>query len=114
MEELGYIYESHSTPQNLYGYAGDVRKEKANIIVRKKHVGHSSNDVGFLKDSDGNYSMIISEFDKTFKRSKTNFIDKLPQIYSKNAVLRTAKSMGYTVRSKKSVDGKIKINVTGR
>ena len=114
LKELGYEYESHDVPQSLYGYQGDERKEKANIIVRQKYVGSGSNDVGFVRESDGNYTMIISKYDRSNAKSKSNFIDKLPQIYSKHAILRQVKSMGYTVRSKKSIDGKIKINVTGR
>jgi len=33
---MGYINEEHSVSQNLYWYKGDVRKQKANIIVVEK------------------------------------------------------------------------------
>jgi len=58
--------EVHETPQNLYGYQGDVRSQKANVIIRKLHVGGASNDIGFLKSPDGTYTSIISEFDRRF------------------------------------------------
>ncbi len=37
----------------LYGYRGDRRKETAAIVIRRKHVGPSANDVGFALTADG-------------------------------------------------------------
>jgi hypothetical protein len=55
--------ECHKNPVNLYGYKGDKREQKANIIIRRNHVGNASNDIGFIKNADGTYSAIISEYD---------------------------------------------------
>lgn len=49
--------------QPLYGYQGDKRNQKANVIIRRKHVGTSANDIGFEKHKDGHYVAHISEFD---------------------------------------------------
>jgi hypothetical protein len=56
--------EVHEAPQHLYGYHGDKRAQTANIIIRRNHVGSSSNDIGFLKKADGTYEAIVSEFDR--------------------------------------------------
>ena len=56
--------EVHEKPQNLYGYQGDKRGQTANIIIRRQHVGGSSNDLGFLRKSDGTYEAIVSDFDR--------------------------------------------------
>lgn len=55
--------EVHEIPQNLYGYRGEKRAQTANIIIRRNHVGGSSNDIGFLKKADGKFEAIVSEFD---------------------------------------------------
>jgi hypothetical protein len=54
--------ELHQEAQNLYGYHGDKREQVANVIIRREHIGRSSNDIGFVKE-DGKYKAIISEYD---------------------------------------------------
>jgi Protein of unknown function (DUF1257) len=56
--------EVYETPQSLCGYQNDVRPEKAHVILRKKFVGSSSNDIGFERQADGRYAAHISEFDQ--------------------------------------------------
>ena len=56
------MIEVHDTPQNLYGYQDDKRAQKAHIIVRRKYVGSSSNDIGF-ENINGTFIAHISEFD---------------------------------------------------
>lgn len=56
--------ERFDVGQPLYGYQGDKRKEKAHVIIRKKYVGPSANDIGFEKKDDGHYVAHISEFDQ--------------------------------------------------
>ncbi|UCG02566.1 MAG: DUF1257 domain-containing protein [Candidatus Heimdallarchaeota archaeon] len=71
--------EVHSTPKHLFGYTGDKRKEIAHIIIRRKHVGSASNDLGFIKNSNGQYEAIVSQYDKRrygenwFKQLKGNY-----------------------------------------
>ncbi len=115
LKELGYQFEDHKTAQALVGYAGDRRTQTANIIVRKKHVGHAANDVGFLRKSNGTYEMIISEFDRRKgSDSAINFLEKLKQIYNKNKMVKKLKSLGNMVTSVKTTqDGKIKIKAFG-
>jgi hypothetical protein len=55
--------EVYSTPQNLYGYKGDVRPQKAHVIVRRKYVGGVSNDIGFERQNNGYFVAHISEYD---------------------------------------------------
>jgi hypothetical protein len=56
------MIEIHDTPQNLFGYQGDVRKQKAHVIIRRKYIGSSSNDVGY-ELVNGQFVAHISEFD---------------------------------------------------
>ena len=40
-----------------------MRNEKANFVIRRKYVGGFENDVGFLRQPDGTFDMIVSEFE---------------------------------------------------
>lgn len=114
LEEMGYKCEVHDAPQPLIGWLGDTRSQKANIIVRRKSIHSASNDIGFLKTANGNYEMIISDFDRHAAHSK-NFTEKLNQIYSKHRVIDRARQMGYTVTSQSvEQDGRLRIRLMTR
>ncbi|MCA9706514.1 MAG: DUF1257 domain-containing protein [Myxococcales bacterium] len=55
--------EVHATPARLVGYRGDPRTQVAHVIVRRQHLGSSSNDMGFLSTPTG-YRAIVSDFDR--------------------------------------------------
>src|SRR6186997_1234315 len=55
--------ESHTEPQPLYGYLGDERSQKAEVIVRRKFVGEASNGLGFRRTKEGSFELVVSEFD---------------------------------------------------
>lgn len=66
LHELGYEgkYEVHDTPVALVGYQGDERRQDANVIVRRRYLQPSSNDLGFRwNDKKGCYDMIVSDYD---------------------------------------------------
>ena len=66
LERMGFAgkLEVNEGPVALYGYKGDIRSERAHIVIRRKHVGGSSNDIGFERMNDGRYAAHISEFDQ--------------------------------------------------
>ena len=35
LESMGFTIEVHDQPVTLFGYHGDAREEKANVIIRK-------------------------------------------------------------------------------
>lgn len=104
--------EIHETPQNLYGYHGDKRSQKANIIIRRGSVGSSSNDLGFLKKEDGTYEAIISEFDRrSAGRHAGNaggynekWLDSLCQNYAVRLLTREHQKKGRKVQATKKGD----------
>lgn len=111
LAELGYTdIEEYADPQPLYGFQNDRREQTANIIIRRKHIGRASNDIGFVKNSKGTYDLIISEFDKAYHGDA--FINKLPGIYGVNKVKKQVKSMGYMISSQKTdAKGRVKIKI---
>jgi hypothetical protein len=96
--------EVHEQPQNLVGYHGDMRNQKANIIIRRHNVGGSSNDIGFLKNPSGNYTAIISDFDKHKHNDK--YMTGLKRSYAAARMHKEAKRQGLKLKSDKVVNGK--------
>lgn len=87
--------ERHAQAQPLVGYQGDQRAQKAEIIVRRKHIGRLSNDLGFAHRSDGTYEAIISGFDR--RQFDQAWLDRLAHAYGRQATLRFAAEHGYSV-----------------
>lgn len=87
LESMGFQgkVEVHQTAQPLYGYQGDVRAQKAHIIIRKRHVGSASNDIGFERMADGTYRVWISDYDKSKYNQK--WIDNLITKYTGARIL---------------------------
>ena len=94
---------------NLYGYMGDKRTQTANVILRRKHVGGSSNDIGWKLREDGTYEAIISEYDSG-KYNKA-WCEKLMQRYSLHTIKKQARAQGYTI-SEEVIDSKGEITIT--
>jgi hypothetical protein len=87
--------EVHDQPQTLYGYQGDARPERAEVVIRREHIGSASNDIGFARRPDGSFEAIISEFDRS--RYDAAWLAKLTHSYSHAATLRYAEAHGYEV-----------------
>lgn len=87
--------ESHPTAQPLYGYQGDVRPERAEVIVRREHIGALSNDIGFAKAADGSFQAIISEFDRSAYDEA--WLTGLTQAYGYAAAVRYADQQGLQI-----------------
>ncbi len=113
LEEMGYVYEEHKIAQQLDGYLGDKRAQKAHIIIRRQHVGASANDVGFHQRADGTFELIISTFDRSGnKKQAVDFTKNIKKIYSKHRVLKECKRRGFQIKSKKdTTENKLKIKV---
>jgi uncharacterized protein DUF1257 len=104
--DMGYKdVEVHEDAQNLVGYHGDTRAEKANIIVRRKFVGQAANDVGFVKTPAGTYSAIISQFDSG--KHNTKWLDGLKKNYTERVVVKEARRQGLKLHSRTVLNGKI-------
>jgi hypothetical protein len=104
--------EVHDSPKPLVGYQSDERVQKAEVIIRRQHVGSASNDIGFEKQADGKYKAWVSEFDRNRGLGAKIASGKLTQIYAKNKILKTVKmKRGQKVTSCEEKGGKIKIKV---
>ena len=100
LADIGYTQvEVHETPQQLTGYHGDLRAQRANIIVRRQFVGGSSNDLGFIKTEDGTYQAIISDYD--LHKHNALWMTSLTKSYAEHGLIKQAKAQGLIFMGKK-------------
>ena len=113
LEEMGFKgkIEVHEIAKQLYGFQGDLRQQKAHIIIRKQYVGNASNDIGFEKMPDGTFRIWISDYDKAKYNQK--WIEKLKTTYSYLKINDAAKKKGYMTTFKKDEEkGKITLTLS--
>ena len=101
--------EVHKEAQSLYGYQGDVRAQKAHLIIRREHVGRAANDLGFEKQADGKYRVWISEYDSKHNGYNEAWIGQLKQGYGVEKARVEAKKRGYRVSEQKLDDGRVRL-----
>ena len=103
LEDVGYreVEEGQALP--LYGYHGDKRPETAEVVVRRKHVGSLSNDIGFTRTQAG-YVPILSEYDQRTLHSG-RFLAALRTGYSERVVEEMKRRLHGTAR--RQVEGSV-------
>ena len=105
---LGYAEVEEGEALPLYGYEGDRRPETAEIVVRRRHIGRASNDLGFARTAQG-YIPIISEYDQQTLLGG-QFLVRLRTAYSELVVEEVNRRLLGTAR--RSVEGTlVKIRV---
>ena len=99
LEDAGVPYEFSEKPLTLYDYHGLRRPEKAEFVVRRKHLETSANDLGFAWDpAAGAYVTIISDYDQGNEaRPAMRILNKVRQGYTVAAAIKQARRNGYTV-----------------
>jgi len=115
--EMGYKREHieiHEEAQQLFDFQNrpthytDRNGDKANVIVRRQHVGGAANDLGFkLNPETGTYDAIISAYDSSKHNPK--WLARLKTNYSEKNLIKTAKKQGFKYLGKKVVLGKVQL-----
>lgn len=107
LDDVGYKQvEVHESAQTLYGYQGDKRSQTAEVIIRRKHVGPASNDLGFKRQSDGTFQAIISDYDR--HRHSQQWLNQLSQRYAYQAATAKLQEQGFAlIAEEKQADGRI-------
>lgn len=101
--------ESHKQAMNLYGYKGDMRTDKANVIIRRKNVGRASNDLGFVKNADGSYTAIISEFDGRSMGFSSVWLQRLTTYYGVEKAKKEFKARGIKYTETTDEKGRVQL-----
>ena len=106
--DMGYTdVEVHEVATNLYGYHSDMRQQKAHIIVRREHISQSANDLGFLRNADGSYSQIVSDFDRGKHNAQWNVALKVA--YGDRGAMKVARKKGFKFLGKVVSDGRTQL-----
>lgn len=118
LKEFGWEPVIHEEAAPLTGYTGDVRKQKAHVIVPRKQIGRVSNDLGFLRNGDGSYSMVISQYDQVHIPTSKGLKDlqafqgAVTQKYAVSKAMANAKKLGLSIQSQETTaSGEVKIVV---
>ena len=110
LKQMGIEPQIHEQAKPLEGYQGDARKQKAHIIIPRRQVGSSSNDVGFERMSNGGFKLHASSYDKAWRTG-----DKLSQLkmtYSEKKIVKIInRTSRFSLKSRKEVDGKIRLRI---
>ncbi|KKN30857.1 hypothetical protein LCGC14_0829820 [marine sediment metagenome] len=111
LQSMGYKPETHNKAQQLEGYRGDKRQQKAHVIIPRKQVGGASNDVGFER-VEKSFKLHASQYDRAWREGGQK-LKKLKQTYSEKFVIRKIrKNSKMSLRSRTlTEDGKIKLKV---
>ena len=108
LNEQGYAeVEVHEEAVNLIGYHGDTRPEKANVIVRRKHIGTAANDLGFVRESDGTFSCIVSDYDS--HKHGVEWMTGLKKAYTEKRLIKHAAKNGLKYLGKEVVKGRVQL-----
>lgn len=99
--------EVHDKSTNLYGYRGDKRPDKANVIIRRKNVGCASNDLGFELQEDGTYRAIISDYDK--RRYNDQWMARVNQGYAVEQAKSAFQTNGWDVTETTTKKGEVQL-----
>lgn len=99
--------EIHDEADYLVGYQGDKREQKANIILRRKHVGGASNDIGFELQTDGTYVAHISDYDKS--RYNDNWMKNLELHYGEEQAKTAFANEGWSCIESMDEQGNVQL-----
>lgn len=108
LHDLGFAVLEEGENLQLYGYQGDLRPERAQLVIRREQLTSASNDLGFVRTEKG-YAPVVSEYDERILL-EGKFLPKLRTAYSLRVVEQVTQRMrGTAIRTQ---DGSlIKIRV---
>jgi hypothetical protein len=102
LSELGYKAEIHADGAALVGYEGRERPERAHVIIRRAQIGPASNDIGFVRKSDGTFGAVLSEYDRAIGFDE-KWLGRVHQAYKEQQTLADAKAKGYVFRGREVI-----------
>ncbi|UCG16917.1 MAG: DUF1257 domain-containing protein [Phycisphaerales bacterium] len=104
--------EVHQEAVLLYGYRGDVRPQKAHVVIRRQHVGTAAKDVGWERPPNGTYRSWISEYDQRC-RFDPAMQNRIKQEYAYQVISRQQRARGRSVERQRLPSGEIEVTIAG-
>lgn len=110
LADVGFAHvEVHRRPQTLMDWVGLPRPQKAEVIIRRKYVGHGSNDIGFWRQQDGTFQAIISEFDRV--RHSEGWLQSVTRRYAYHVTLATLAKQGFELANETEKRGQVHLTL---
>ena len=103
LADLGFVEVEEGEALPLYGYEGDRRAETAELVVRRRHIGIGSNDLGFRHTERG-FIPVISEYDQQTLLDG-QFLPRLRAAYAERVVEAVRQRLRGSVR--RTVEGSV-------
>ncbi len=103
LKEMGYQTEVHAEGAALNSYYSDQEAKVANIIIRRDQLRGAYGDVGFVRQSDGQFAMIKDELDE-YRGYGAKWLGRVQQLYKEKQTLAMARAKGYTLKSREVIE----------
>ncbi len=105
--DMGYQeVEVYDEPQSLIDYQGKATKQKAEVIVRRQHLGWLGNDVGFCRQHNGTMNAIISDVDRN--KHNEGWMQELTRRYAYQAARGKLEAQGFDLaHEQRDAEGRI-------
>ena len=79
----------------LFGYEGAQRPERAQVILPRKTLSGASNDIGFRREENGNFTAVVSQYDSQIGYGKA-WLAKVNATYLEKKGIKDLTAQGYT------------------
>jgi hypothetical protein len=105
LKEMGYGVEVHPEGAPLNSYYAEQEAKTANIILRREHLRGAYGDIGFTRQSDGQFAMVKDELDE-YHGYGAKWLGHVQQLYKEKQTLAMARSKGYILKGREVIQTK--------
>jgi hypothetical protein len=103
LKEMGYEVEVHPEGVPLNSYYSEQEAKDANIIIRRQHLRGAYGDIGFSRQSDGQFAMVKDELDE-YRGYGAKWLGRVQQLYKEKQTLAMARAKGYTLKGREVIE----------
>lgn len=101
LEAMGFKgkVEVHARGTRLEGFEGDPREQIAHVVIRREHLQHQANDLGFARTRNGRFTLMVSEYDRATKFGDA-WLNRVKGHYLEQCARRDYTLKGYRLKGK--------------
>ncbi len=105
LKAMGFEVEVHSEGAQLNSYYAEQEAKAANIILRRQHLRGAYGDIGFTRQTDGQFAVVKDELDE-YHGFGAKWLGHVQQLYKEKQTLAMARSKGYVLKAREVVQTK--------
>lgn len=112
LQDMGFAQvELHTTPQPVEGAFSESADRGAEVIVRRKYLSGAYGDLGFARDEQGRFMLLVNDMDRDTYGA--GWLQKLTQRYAYRVAREQLEEQGFDLVSEE-VDNRETIRLTLR